>query len=526
MTRVHKREAGDLGEGGETMRVGVNGGTGLSGDSPVGPPSDLESLGHLAPNRAMAPAADPATGRRHGVPSRRVRDGGRAFVPGVALGLALVVAGCTDRIPTSSDPGLIPVDAETFVVELPFADFASAFRVDGGYGSARDLPAAILARGGAAGGEGSEEGVGADNGPPLTRALLRWGGLPGTVSLPAPGGGANILDSVWTVTGGEIILRVDSARFSGGDAFELQASRLSETYHPPSASWTQAVDTLGERRAWSVPGGGPLELLGGVEWTPALGDSIVISLDSAGAAALGDRGATSRSVAVETLTEGAYLRLFDGRLRLRVRPGSRPDTTVFVDPGAVDLTTIESSTFSTGPERILVGGAPAFRTSFRVDLPASVTATGAVCGGPATCQVDLTAERLVYAALVLESRGVPAGVLPPGDTLRVDVRPVLAPELLPRAPLGLPIPSQPRRVAPERFLPGGETAVELPLTRYLRDLLREVEPGQEPVPNTLSLVSPGEPQSLGVATFAGPAAGEGVPFLRLILTRSDGVSLP
>ncbi len=496
MTRVQKTEADDLGERGDEMRVGSGG----------------RAASPRRPRLARSPVPDPGVRGRSGL--------GSGLAPAVLL--ALVVAGCTDRIPTSSDPGLIPVDAETFVVDLPFADFATGFRVDGGYGSARELPAAILARGEAFEGEGPE----ADNGTVLTRALLRWGELPGSVSIPAPGGGANIVDSVWTVMGGEIILRVDSARFSGGEDFDLQASRITETFHPPTASWTQAVDTLGERRAWSIPGGGPLQLLGGVDWTPALGDSVVIALDSAGAAALGDRGASSRSVAVETLTEGAYLRLFDGSLRLRVRPASRPDTTVFVTPGVPDLTTIESSTFSPGPERILVGGAPAFRTTFRVDLPESVTATGPVCGGPATCQVELTAERLVYAALVLESRGASPGVLPPGDTLQIDVRPVLAPELLPRAPLGLPIPSQPRRVAPERFRPGSETVVELPLTRYLRDLIREVQPGQEPVPNTLSLVSPGEPQSLGVATFAGPAAGEGVPFLRLILTRSDGVSLP
>jgi hypothetical protein len=447
------------------------------------------------------------------------------LLPVVALA-GMGVAGCTDQIPTSSDPGLIPVDAETFVVELPFAEFATDFRVDGGYGSARNLPAAILALGGpadtiaeASGGLGSQD-------LSVSRALFQWGSLPATVNVPPAGGGTTVSDSVWTVVGGELILRIDSARFSGAEEFEVRASALPESFDPATASWTNAVDTLGNRRAWTVPGGGSLAPLGEVSWLPSLGDSVIISLDSAQALALADRSASTRGVALETTTQGAYLRVFDSQLRLRVRPSSRPDTTVFVSPGVPDFTTIQSASVETGPDRVLVGGAPAFRTSFRMNLPATVEASGPACGGPPTCQVELTPDRLVYAALVLQTRAAPAATLAPADTASVDLRPVLAPELLPRAPLGVPASVQPRRIPPTVFRFGSETRVEVGLTRYIRDLIREPDPEAAPIPNTLSLVSTSEPSGLGVATFAGPAAAQGAPRLRLILTRSDGVSLP
>jgi len=451
--------------------------------------------------------------------SRGIREGrrgagwtraARGLAAGTA-GLAILAAGCTDGIPTASDPGLIPVDAETFIVELSFAEFASDVRVDGGYGLPGNLAAAILARDP----DGAEEST----------PLVRWGAFPAAISVPQGEGTASVMDSTWTVMGGELVVRVDSARFSGGTVFDIEAQQVLEPFDVPTASWTMAVDTLGERRAWSVPGGGATTSLGVERWSPLEGDSVVFSLDSLAATRLGDRDALNRAVRLRSQTDSSYLRVFDAFLRLEVRPSSRPDTTVLVQPLGTNRTFIHSAVPDQGPEVLAVGGAPAFRSSFRLSLPSQVTASGSVCGGPPTCQIELTAERIVFAGLALTTVPTSTSLLQPADTVALDLRPVLAPQLLPRAPLGLPIQSQFARVPPSAFGSEAGTTVELSVTRFLRDVVRGPEEGGEPVPSTVSLLAGTEPSGLGIATFGG-AGSAFPPRLRLILTRSEGVSLP
>ena len=429
----------------------------------------------------------------------------------VIPGLAILAAGCTEGIPTASDPGLIPVDAETFIVELPFAEFASDFRVDGGYGLPGSLTAAILARSP----DGEEE----------SRPLVRWGAFPTAISVPQGEGTASVMDSTWTVLGGELVIRVDSARVSDDGPFDIEAWEVTEPFDVQTASWTMAVDTLGERRSWSLPGGGATVPLGEERWVPLEGDSLVFSLDSLAATRLGDRSVPNRAVLLRSQTDSSYLRVFDAFLRLEVRPSSRPDTTIFVQPLGTNRTFIHSADTDQGPEVLAVGGAPAFRSSFRLSLPSQVTASGSVCGGQPTCQVELTAERIVFAGLTLTTVPTSSALLQPADTMALDLRPVLASQLLPRAPLGLPIQTQFALVAPAAFGSETGTTVELSVTRFLRDLVRGPEEGGEPVPSTVSLLAGTEPSGLGIATFGGPGSAS-PPRLRLILTRSEGVSLP
>ncbi len=441
---------------------------------------------------------------------RAVRGGYRERFALVALsGLAL--GGCSDAIPTSGDPGLIPVDAETFVVELPWSEFGAGFRVDGGYGSARDLPNAVLSR--VVESDGHAKG------------LVRWTQFPPAVPVLLPGSETAINDTIWTPVGGDLILRIDTARVIGGESFRIEMERVVESFDPASVNWIHAVDTLGDRRAWSIAGGGVRVPLGSVQWEPALGDSLFLPLDSATATALADRADATRSVIVSTPDDGAYLRLFDAFLRLRVRPSLRPDTTQFLQPLNREITFIHSGVADGSDDRISLGGAPAVRTSFRFELPPSVTASGAVCGGPPTCQVELTADRVVYAGVVLTSVAPLDPLLAPVDTISVDMRPVLAPDLLPRAPLGLPLQAAARRVPPSAFRDQVGRSVEIAVTRYFRDLVRGPEPGEDPLTSTVSIMVASEPSGLGVATFGGPASAF-PPRLRLILTRSEGVSLP
>jgi hypothetical protein len=438
-------------------------------------------------------------------PSRSSRGWG-----GAAALLLLLSSGCTDRIPTASDPSLIPVDAETFTVELPFEAFAGGLRVDGGYGSTRDLPSGILARGS----DGSE-----------ARTLVRWGPFPVLAPVPPAGGGEILQDSLWTAVGGDLVLRIDSLRYEGGDEIRLRADRLLEPYDPTSARWGFAVDTLGNRVAWSTAGGGATQFLNEGVWLRAQGDSLVLPLDSAQAAAFTNRDELYRSLLLRSDQEGVYLRVFSAALRLRVRPSVRPDTTVLLQPIGTEISFIHSAEGASGADDLVVGGVPAFRSAFQFRLPTSVTVSGSACGGLPTCSVELKAERLIYAGLVLTSTQPGASILVPQDTVRLDLRPVLAPTLLPRSPLGLPLSFLAKSVAPEAFAGAAGQRVEVPVTRFLRDLLTPPGEGQDPSPTWVSLMGGVEPSELGRATFAGPGTLNR-PRLRLILTRSEGVTLP
>ena len=436
---------------------------------------------------------------------------------GAVLSLAAMtlLAACSDEIPTALGPGIIPVDAATFQVDLPFEDFASGARVDGGYGVPANLIQAFLVR--------SQDGDGASH------PLARWAGFPPAVTVTVGGETTPRSDTIWTVVSGELLLRVDSARVGGTGPFTIEAHRLTELYDPGSVSWTHAVDTLGGRVSWSSAGGGALLPIGTVSWDPALGDSIRIPLDSAAALSFAQIGnGMFPAVRFSVQEPGAYLRAFEATITLQVRPSLDPDSIYRLQAVGGGMTFIHSGLLDASTtEVLLAGGAPAYRSSFRLDLPQTVQASGPICAPASTCQFELTPERILYAGLRLTPVENPSGILQPADTMNLDIRPVLAPNLLPRAPLGMSIPPFPRRVSPGAFGPPQlSDPVEFSVTRFVRDLLedRRAETPQG-LTSVVSLISASEPSGLGVASFAGPDSPQR-PRLRLILTRSEGVSLP
>jgi hypothetical protein len=436
----------------------------------------------------------------------------RLRITGAGLLASLILlAGCTEEVPTSPDPGLIPVEAETFEVLLPFETFATAFRVDRGFGVAGDLATVFVAS------EWQEE---------LTvRPLFRFLDFPATVGVIPPGATVAQPDSSYVPVGGRLVLLFDTLRVDGSAPFDLQLSTVSESWDPPTATWTHAVDTLGDRRAWSRPGGGTLTPLASAPWTPSEGDSVILQLDSLTLREWRDAGSSGQGLVLSTPSEGSRLRLRSLSLQVDVRSEVNPDTVIRVQPTSREFTTIYTPTPEFGEGVLPVGGAPSHRSSFRLQLPATVEATGPICRGAATCPVQLTADRVVYAALQLTSIPTEPAALAPADTMTLDLRPVLAEDRLPRSPLGPPLRTQGVRVAPSWFTPGGSSSFEIAVTRYLRDVLRGEDSRGDPVSGVLSFLTIPEPAALGVATFAGPGA-EGRPRLRIILTVSEGVSLP
>ena len=421
------------------------------------------------------------------------------------------VAGCSDEMPTSTDPALIPVTVQTFEVTIPFEDFGRQFRVDGGYGS----PSALSVNRIVFSGDGGLE----------VRPLLRFASAPSSISVFPPGESQSVADSAAIPTGGRVTVQLDTVRFSGVPPFELSAGALNQEWDHLSASWTNAVDTLGGRQPWTTPGGGDPRPLEQFSWDPAEGNALVIELDSMTAAEWADLDNLQRGLILTSSTPGSRLRISSASLQLDLLSSINPDTTVQVTSPLTISTMLLDQTADFEDGRMLVGGAPSFRSTFRIELPDSVSATGPICAGAPSCQVALTADRVVFAGIGFQSIPQEPPSLAPADSLVLDLRPVLSPERLPRSPLGVPILPQGRTVGPGQFEEGGETRIEIPVTRFIRDLARAAPGDAEQPPSMVSLISAAEPSGIGIASF-GAVGTPQAPVLRIILTATEGVTLP
>ena len=425
--------------------------------------------------------------------------------------LVALVAGCSDEIPSSTDPGLIPITVETFEVTIPFEDFGRELRVDGGYGS----PSALSVNRIVFSGDGGLE----------VRPLLRFAAAPSSISVFPPDGSQTVADTAAVATGGRVTLQLDTIRLEGVGPFELTAGALTQEWDHLSASWTHAVDTLQGREPWSVPGGGEPRPLDELTWIPEEGNSWIIELDSLTAAEWADLDDLRRGLIVSSSTPDSRIRISSASLQLDLRSSVNPDTTVQVTSPLTISTMILDQEAAFADGRMLVGGAPAFRSTFRVQVPDSVTTSGAICAGAESCRVALTADRVIFAGFGFRTIPQEPPSLAPADSMVLDLRPVLSPERLPRSPLGVPILPQGRTIGPGQFVEGGEALIEIPATRFIRDLARASAGDSEQPPSVVSLISAAEPSGIGVASFGGPGSGR-EPVLRIILTASEGVTLP
>lgn len=437
----------------------------------------------------------------------------RRIWPGAALLAVAALTACDDELPTSVDGGLIPVDPVTVEIRIPWSEFASGLAVWGGYGSPRQLGHGVLARGY----EGTLD----------ARTLVRFRSIPRVASVRDTTGTVRP-DSALTFVGGRLLLRFDTLASTNEGPVTVSAGRTLVRWDVASATWERAVDTLGASEAWPQPGGGPVAPLGSSVWDPAEGDSAVIALDSAAVAVLTDTADVERGIRLSVESSDVRLDVRTVSLRLQARPSINPDTLVEVAAGDRELTFIYTPFPEPPPDGIRVGGVPAWRTVFDVDLPEVLTGPPALCA-VAGCPLPLTSERVSHAELVLTTRATEPTAFQPTDTVRLDVRAVLAPDRLPKAPLGAsflaglglngkPIPG------PAFGSRAGQT-VSVPLTSFVRSIVDGAEEGEEPPSSTVALLSVFEPLSIAFASFVGPGE-EGEPYLRLIVTATDPVELP
>jgi len=423
--------------------------------------------------------------------------------------LAIALGACENETPTAVDLDLLPPAPLTLEIQLPWADFGSDLAVYGGYSSPARLEESILAR-----------AYGTDLLD--ARTLIRFTSFPTTASVRDALGTLRT-DTDLSYIGGYVVAFFDTIASTNTGPVSLGLGTLEEAWHPPSATWDFALDTVGDQVAWSEPGAGPVTPLTTRDWDPALGDSVQFFLDSAQMAGFNDPTDPASGARIELLTDGARLRVVGGALRITTRSSINADTILTLTAQAQQATFVYDVTPPPPPDGMRVGGAPSWRTVLDVVVPASLTGPPDLCAAVG-CPFTVEPRHVSYAALVLRTRS-PAQAFQPTDSIALDVRAVLSRAALPKSPLGNSLIADlaGQRVAASAFAVEG-TPVEIPITNYVKAFLGGPDPAGRPPPSTLALLAAPEPGSFTFAEFFGPGGGND-PVLKLIVTVSPPMEL-
>jgi len=427
----------------------------------------------------------------------------------LAATLVAVVTACQERSPTALDDGQLPNEPLTVEVELPWSDFGSNLQVFGGYGSASSLGLPVVAH--------------TFGGTLESRLLLRFG--PYTTQVSAfDASGAVVPDNDITYVGGRLVLTFDTLASVVPSPVQLELGALQEEWASLTASWTNAVDSVADQRAWSELGAGPIIPMSTTIWDPITGDTVSFQLDSTDVARWSDVSDQTRGGRVETTTDGVRLQVTRAVLRISVRPSIDPDTLVEDTTTALFEKTFIYDPPPAAPTGVRVGGAPAWRTVMNVGLQ-PLMGPPELCVAVGGCPYTPQAGDVSYAALALTSQTTEAA-FQPTDSVRVDLRPVLSPPRLPKSPLGASQTGGIGTAIPaEAFGAGAGTRVEVPMTSFIRTLLSGSGTSGIAPPSTFALLGNPEPSSLTFGSFFGPADPD-APILRLILTVGTPQVLP
>jgi hypothetical protein len=410
------------------------------------------------------------------------------------------------------DLGFIQINPHTVEVVLPFDEFIDEVQVIGGFGSAADHPWGVV----------SLDDNGLDS-----RVLMHLRDFP--ASAVVPGGGT---DSVFTVTGGRVLLRFDTLVGTLLQPVNVDLFAVAEDWHTPSVTWEVAVDTASDRTAWTQPGGGVLTSIGSAvfdihraqtEEDAAFVDTVSVPLDSAAAADLADPSSGVTGILLAVADPGSFVYLLDAAVVFKARPSIEPDSIMELTVENEDLTFMLDPQPAPPGGALRVGGTPSWRSIITMSIPRMVDGTPEVCGAPG-CQVDLGNVVLNAAELILTTRQTQSP-FEPQDTTRMDLREVLKPELLPKSPLGGALSPIFERLEPDLFSDQAGTTVFLALTNMVREILATSSGTETEFQVTIALLSVIEPDQVGFATFEG-AGSAGAPALRLLYTVANDVGLP
>ena len=341
--------------------------------------------------------------------------------------LALVTCSflaCQEELPTAARDDLIPVEATSVEIRLPFEEFGSNLRVYGGYGSPAELPYGVLAH--------------LYEGELEARTLIRLWSFP-VAAVVRDSTGTTRADSSLVFVGGRLVAKFDTIGSVKDGPVDLAAGALENSWHFASAAWGVAVDTVSDLQPWPEEGAGPVIPLSTSTWDPAEADSVVFELDSAAVALLADTAVAAQGFRLDALTEGVRLQTHTVRLFLSTRPSSNPDTLVDLLVQTRFRTFVYEPVLAPPESEMWVGGVPAWRTVFDVDFPKVLDGPPELCA-QVECPLVLSPEMVNSASLFLKTAASPAAFRP-SDSLRVDVRAVLDPGRLPKSPLGSPLSS-------------------------------------------------------------------------------------
>ena len=425
---------------------------------------------------------------------------------GIAAAL-VAVAACQERAPTALDDRQLPEEPLTVEVALPWTDFGSNLQVLGGYASAAALGRPVVAHTYA----GTLE----------ARTLLRFGAFP-SVARVFNANGEAVTDSDITYVAGQLVVAFDTISSLSTGPVTLRLGTLQEVWDARTASWTFALDTVADQRAWAEAGAGPIDSVATAIWDPSFADSAIFLMDSTAIARWVDATDQGRGGRVQAMTDGVRLEMNRARLRVSMRASVRPDTLAEDTVRLVERTFVYDPPPS-APVGMRVGGAPAWRTVMEVALP-QLTGPPELCASVG-CPFTPEAGHVSYAGLALTSRATEAA-FQPVDTVRLDVRAVLSPPTLPKSPLGVSQTADiGSAVVPEAFGAQEGSSIDVPITTFMRTLLAGPDADGRAPPSTLALLTASEPSALGFASFFGPAE-LGEPVLRLILTVGTPQVLP
>jgi hypothetical protein len=415
-------------------------------------------------------------------------------------------SGCQETLTTSLDGDFIPISAVTVEARLPFSEFADSLSVWGGYGQPYQLATEIVAQ--------------AFEGSLDARTLVAWGAYPRSASVRDSTGTIRT-DTLLTFVGGKVVAHFDTVSSVQDGPVALAVGAIQDDWDYQSVAWDVAVDSVGDRQPWPEPGAGPVIPMTTAEWDPAESDSAVFELDSAAVALWSDSASARRGMRMDAVTEGVRLDLSSVSFSLTTRPSSHLDTLVDLSVGSLYRTFVYQPQLQTPEGAIRVGGVPAWRTVFEMNLPTELDGPPELCA-KVTCPLTLTANSLISATLVLHTKAPPPA-FQPTDSLYLDVRPVLEPSRLPKSPLGTPLVGiYGVQLPPEDFGENDGVEVGIPLVQYVAALIRAKSDSGLQVPRTFALLSAFEPLSLYFVSFDGPGTPTG-PELRLILTVGEEV---
>lgn len=422
------------------------------------------------------------------------------------LAVTLLVGGvgaCAEESPTSIDPEGVPFEIRTVEIELPWSEFGTGVESFDGFGTPSDIGLVILADG--------------FMGVLDSRALVRFRTFPSLINV-RNAEGTLVTDTVITFRAGRIIADAVVSQADSIGTWEFQAGALTQPWDVASATWESAIDSVGVTVPWDTPGADPVRLIGAGALDLADGaDSVVIELDAETLAEWQD-SAADRSMRFDITTENERVRFSNFRLRLDIGSSIDTDTTVVREVDLLEQTFIYTPSPDDPDGVIRIGGAPAWRTVFGLDVPTVLTGPEALCE-VAGCPFRLTPEALNRASLVLRTRESPVA-FQPQDSVFLDTRPVLAPDALPKSPLGNSFIGN-FTLGPDAFGDAAGEPFEFQITSFVRALVDPEADGSEP--STIALLGTFEPLDIALAEFAGPDE-DGAPRLRLLVTVSDQVT--